>query len=276
MSRAAQEAGIIAPFHIAVDTGMSRIGFQVTQSDADLCAAIAALPGITAEGLFSHFATADCADLTRAKQQAELFDKFDRMLKDRGVTIPLRHLDNSAGIMNFGCSYEMVRSGIVTYGMYPSDEVNPQLLALQPALRWVSRITHIKTLEPGREIGYGGTYTTTDPTVVATIPVGYADGYRRNLSGKFHVLIRGKKAPILGRICMDQMMVDVTGIPEAAPDDLVVLVGTSGCERISVEQIAAVADSFNYEFVCGISRRVPRVYLSDGEIIHSVSYLLDT
>ena len=276
LSRAAQEAGIIAPFHIAVDTGMSRIGFQVTQSDADLCAAIAALPGITAEGLFSHFATADCADLTRAKQQAELFDKFDRMLKDRGVTIPLRHLDNSAGIMNFGCSYEMVRSGIVTYGMYPSDEVDPQLLALQPALRWVSRITHIKTLEPGREIGYGGTYTTTAPTVVATIPVGYADGYRRNLSGKFYVLIRGKKAPILGRICMDQMMVDVTGIPEAAPDDQVVLVGTSGSERISVEQIAAVADSFNYEFVCGISRRVPRVYLSGGEIIHSVSYLLDT
>lgn len=276
LSRAAQEAGIIAPFHIAVDTGMSRIGFQVTQSDADLCAAIAALPGITAEGLFSHFATADCADLTRAKQQAELFDKFDRMLKDRGVTIPLRHLDNSAGIMNFGCSYEMVRSGIVTYGMYPSDEVDPQLLALQPALRWVSRITHIKTLEPGREIGYGGTYTTTAPTVVATIPVGYADGYRRNLSGKFHVLIRGKKAPILGRICMDQMMVDVTGIPEATLDDQVVLVGASGCERISVEQIAAVADSFNYEFVCGISRRVPRVYLSGGEIIHSVSYLLDT
>ena len=275
-SRAAQEAGVTAPFHIAVDTGMSRIGFQVTQSDADLCAAIAALPGITAEGLFSHFATADCADLTRAKQQAELFDAFDRMLKDRGVTIPLRHLDNSAGIMNFGCSYEMVRSGIVTYGMYPSDEVDPQLLALQPALRWVSRITHIKTLEPGREIGYGGTYTTTAPTVVATIPVGYADGYRRNLSGKFHVLIRGKKAPILGRICMDQMMVDVTGIPEAAPDDQVVLVGTSGSERISVEQIAAVADSFNYEFVCGISRRVPRVYLSGGEIIHSVSYLLDT
>ena len=275
-SRAAQEAGVTAPFHIAVDTGMSRIGFQVTQSDADLCAAIAALPGITAEGLFSHFATADCADLTRAKQQAELFDKFDRMLKDRGVTIPLRHLDNSAGIMNFGCSYEMVRSGIVTYGMYPSDEVDPSLLELQPALRWVSRITHVKTLEPGREIGYGGTYTTTAPTVVATIPVGYADGYRRNLSGKFYVLIRGKKAPILGRICMDQMMVDVTGIPEAAPDDQVVLVGTSGDERISVEQIAAVADSFNYEFVCGISRRVPRVYLSGGEIIHSVSYLLDT
>ena len=276
LSQAAQQAGVTAPFHIAVDTGMSRIGFQVTQSDADLCAAIAALPGLTAEGLFSHFATADCADLTRAKQQAELFDRFDRMLKERGVIIPLRHLDNSAGIMNFGCSYEMVRSGIVTYGMYPSDEVDPNLLDLQPALRWVSRITHIKTLEPGREIGYGGTYTTTVPTVVATIPVGYADGYRRNLSGKFYVLIHGKKAPILGRICMDQMMVDVTGIPDAAMDDQVVLVGTSGCERISVEQIAALSDSFNYEFVCGISRRVPRIYLSGGEIVHSVSYLLDT
>ena len=276
LSLAAQEAGVIAPFHIAVDTGMSRLGFQVTEEEADLCAAIASLPNLMAEGLFSHFATADCADLTRARQQAARFDAFDKMLKDRGVSIPLRHLDNSAGIMNFGCSYEMVRSGIVTYGMYPSNEVNPELLELKPALRWVSRITHIKTLEAGREIGYGGTYTTTKPTVVATIPVGYADGYRRSLSGKFYVLIRGKKAPILGKICMDQMMVDVTDIPDAKQNDPVVLVGESGDERISVELIADQADSFNYEFVCGISRRVPRVYLSGGEVVHTVHYLLDT
>ena len=276
LSRAAADAGIIAPFHFALDTGMSRIGFQATEDSADICAKIAALPGLRAEGLFSHFATADCADLTRSRRQAALFDTFDAMLRIRGVEIPIRHLDNSAGLMNFPCRYEMVRSGIVTYGMYPSEEVSPALLQLEPALQWVSRITHLKLLEPGREISYGGTFVTTRPTRVATIPVGYADGYRRNLSGKFYVLIHGKKAPILGRICMDQMMVDVTGIPEAAPDDQVVLVGTSGCERISVEQIAAVADSFNYEFVCGISRRVPRVYLSGGEIIHSVSYLLDT
>ena len=275
LSQAAQTLGMTAQFHFAVDTGMSRIGFQVTQEDADLCARIAALPCLEAEGLFSHFATADCADLTRAKGQAERFAAFDAMLKERGVNIPIRHLDNSAGVMNFGCEYEMVRSGIVTYGMYPSDEVDPALLDLRPALRWESRITHLKTLEPGREIGYGGTYTTTRPTKVATIPVGYADGYRRNLSGRFHVLIRGKKAPILGRICMDQMMVDVTHIPDVQPDDVVVLVGRDGDETITVEEIAARGDSFNYEFVCGISRRVPRVYTMGGKVVHSVVYLLD-
>lgn len=275
LSQAATALGMTAKFHIAVDTGMSRIGFQVTPEEADICARIAALPNVEAEGLFSHLATADCADLTRARHQAALFDQFDEMLHSRGVTIRLRHLDNSAGVMNFHCKYELVRSGIVTYGMYPSTEVDPSVLDLRPALRWESRITHLKTLEPGREIGYGGTYTTTRPTRVATVPVGYADGYRRNLSGRFYVLIRGKKAPILGRICMDQMMVDVTEIPDAALNDTVVLVGKSGDLNISVEEIAALGDSFNYEFVCGISRRVPRVYLLGGEVFHSVLYLLD-
>ena len=275
LSQAATALGMTAKFHIAVDTGMSRIGFQVTPEEADICARIAALPNVEAEGLFSHLATADCADLTRARHQAALFDQFDEMLHSRGVTIRLRHLDNSAGVMNFHCKYELVRSGIVTYGMYPSTEVDPSVLDLRPALRWESRITHLKTLEPGREIGYGGTYTTTRPTRVATVPVGYADGYRRNLSGRFYVLIRGKKAPILGRICMDQMMVDVTEVPDAALNDTVVLVGKSGDLNISVEEIAAQGDSFNYEFVCGISRRVPRVYLLGGEVFHSVLYLLD-
>ena len=275
LSQAATALGMTAKFHIAVDTGMSRIGFQVTPEEADICAKIAVLPNVEAEGLFSHLATADCADLTRARHQAALFDQFDEMLRSRGVTIRLRHLDNSAGVMNFHCKYELVRSGIVTYGMYPSTEVDPSVLDLRPALRWESRITHLKTLEPGREIGYGGTYTTTRPTRVATVPVGYADGYRRNLSGRFYVLIRGKKAPILGRICMDQMMVDVTEIPDAALNDTVVLVGKSGDLNISVEEIAAQGDSFNYEFVCGISRRVPRVYLLGGEVFHSVLYLLD-
>ena len=275
LSRAAVEAGVTAPFHFALDTGMSRIGFQATESSADVCAEIAALPGLRAEGLFSHFATADCADLTRARRQAALFDAFDAMLRSRGVEIPIRHLDNSAGLMNFPCRYEMVRSGIVTYGMYPSDEVSPALLPLEPALQWVSRITHLKLLPAGREISYGGTFVTSRPTLVATIPVGYADGYRRSLSGKFHVLIRGEKAPILGRVCMDQLMVDVTHIPGAALDDPVVLVGRSGEAQITVEDIAAAADSFNYEFVCGISRRVPRVYTAAGKTVHSVHYLLD-
>ena len=275
LSDAAEKLGIPARFHFAVDTGMGRIGFQPTAESADLCAKIARLPGLVAEGLFSHFATADCADLTRAHQQAEIFDNFDAMLKARGVEIPIRHLDNSAGLMNFPCRYEMVRSGIVTYGMYPSDEVEPSLLSLTPALEWVSHVTHVKTLPAGCGISYGGTYVTTAPTIIATVPVGYADGYRRNLSGKFYVLVRGQKAPILGRICMDQMMVDVTSIPDVKPDDLVTLVGTNGGEAITMEEISAQADSFNYEFVCGISRRVPRFYYQNGKQVAAVHYLLD-
>ena len=198
------------------------------------------------------------------------------MLRQRGVEIPIRHLDNSAGIMNFAHPCEMVRSGIITYGLYPSDEVDPSILSLTPALSWQCRITHLKLLEAGREISYGGTYVTSRPTRVATIPVGYADGYRRSLSGKFHVLIRGKKAPILGRVCMDQLMVDVTDIPDVQLEDTVVLVGRSGKEAVTVEDIAAAADSFNYEFVCGISRRVPRIYMQGGKVVNEVRYLLDT
>ena len=275
LSQAAQALELPARFHFAVDTGMSRIGFQVNEEDADICARIANLPGLFAEGLFSHFATADCADLTRAKKQAERFAEFDGMLRRRGVKVPIRHLNNSAGLMNFATPYEMVRSGIITYGMYPSDEVDPGLLALRPALQWLSRVTHVKTLPAGREISYGGTYVTKADTVVATIPVGYADGYRRNLSGKFYVLIHGQKAPILGRICMDQMMVDVTAIPGVQVGDRVTLVGADGEETITMEEISAQADSFNYEFVCGISRRVPRLYVQGGKTIHTVHYLLD-
>ena len=269
LSQEAQRQNTTAYIHLAVDTGMSRIGFQATEESADICAQIAKLPGIDTEGLFSHFATADSEDLTRAEAQAALFDRFDQMLRDRGVCIRLRHMDNSAGIMNFGCHYEMVRSGIITYGLYPSDEVDPGLLELQPAMSWHSRVSHVKWLEAGRQIGYGGTYTTTAPTRVATIPVGYADGYRRNLSGKFYVLIRGKKAPILGRVCMDQMMVDVTDIPDVQPGDDVVLMG----DGISAEDLAEAGASFNYELVCSISRRVPRQYLTQGKPAFTVDYL---
>ena len=276
LSKAAQLLGKDAAFHLAVDTGMSRIGFQATEEDADICAEIANLHGLVCEGIFSHYATADCEDLSKSRAQAELFDKFCQMMKDRGVEIPIRHMDNSAGLMNFPNHYELVRSGIVTYGMYPSDEVDPGLLKIQPALQWLSRVTHVKTLPAGREISYGGTYVTTRETRVATVPVGYADGYRRSLSGKFYVLIRGKKAPILGRVCMDQMMVDVTDIPDVTLNDRVVLVGKSGDEEITMEQLAAAMDTINYEVVCGISRRVPRVYCRRGKTVHSVHYLLDT
>ncbi len=275
LSREAVALGMTAPFHFAVDTGMSRVGFQATEEEAQLCARIAKLPNLQPEGLFSHFATADCADLSKARQQAVLFERFDGWLRALGVEVKLRHMDNSAGLMNFDCHYDLVRSGIVTYGLYPSTEVDPALLALTPALSWHSRVTHVKTLPAGREISYGGTYVTKQDTVVATIPVGYADGYMRSLSGKFYVLIHGKKAPILGRVCMDQLMVDVTDIPGVALNDKVVLVGADGDETITMEEIANAAGSFNYEFVCGISRRVPRLYRQGGHTTHSVHYLLD-
>ena len=276
LSQEAVKQGKIVPFHFAVDTGMSRLGFQATEESANICKRIAELPNLRPEGLFSHFATADCADLSKARWQAKLFDWFDQLLRERGVKVEIRHLDNSAGLMNFDNHYEMVRAGIVTYGMYPSSEVNPELLELKPALTWHSRVTHVKLLSAGREISYGGTYMTRKPTMVATVPVGYADGYRRSLSGKFYVLIRGKRAPILGRVCMDQMMVDVTHIGDVQLNDRVVLVGTDGEETITMEDIAEAADSFNYEFVCGISRRVPRFYRSGGVVTHQVHYLLDT
>ncbi len=275
LSREAQRQGVQVSVHIAVDTGMSRLGFQADEASADICAKIAALPGLRIEGLFSHFATADCADLSKARLQAKRFDDFVALLQRRGVQVPLRHMDNSAGVMNFENHYDLVRSGIITYGLYPSDEVDQHRLALEPALSWYSRVTHVKTLPAGREISYGGTYVTQKDTVVATVPVGYADGYRRSLSGKFYVLIHGKKAPILGRVCMDQMMVDVTDIADVQPGDRVVLVGRDGDAAITVEQIAQAAGSFNYEFICGISRRVPRHYIQGGKTTHTVHYLLD-
>lgn len=274
LSAEAVRQGVRLPIHLALDTGMSRIGFQPTEESADLCAEIAGLPGLTVEGLFSHFATADAADLTKAKAQAARFDAFSELLAQRGVQIPVRHLDNSAGVMNFDCHYDMVRAGIVTYGLYPSDEVDPALLQLQPAMSWYSWVSQVKTLEPGREVSYSGTFVTEHPTRVATVPAGYADGYRRSLSNRFYVLIRGQKAPILGRICMDQFMVDVTHIPGVVPGDRVVLMGTDGDETISAETLAAAAESFSYEQICDLGRRVTRVYLRHGVETERRNYLL--
>ncbi len=276
LSQAAVSAGKVAPFHFAVDTGMGRIGFQPTEEAAQICCEIAKLPNLVAEGLFSHFATADCANSSFMQTQISRFDAFDTLLRERGLQIPIRHLDNSAGLMVSPCRYDMVRSGIVTYGMYPSNEVPAELLPVKPALEWVSRITHIKKLPAGCPISYGGTFVTAKPTIVATVPVGYADGYRRSLSNRFYVLIHGQKAPILGRICMDQMMVDVTHIPHVELEDAVTLMGANGEEMITPEEISAAADSFNYEFVCGISRRVPRIYYQNGKQVSAVHYLLDT
>ena len=261
LSREALSQNKRAKVHIVLDTGMSRIGFQATREDALECEKIAKLPGIEIEGLFSHFATADEKDLTRTAAQAEKFENFDRMLRQLGVHIPLRHLENSAGIMNCNTRYEMVRAGIVIFGLYPSDQVEKSRLPVRPALRWCSRVTMIKTLEPGRQISYGGTFTTEKPTRVATVAAGYADGYNRLLSNRFYVLIRGKKARILGRVCMDQFMVDVTDIPEAEVWDEVTLLGSDGGETITADQMAETCGTISYEICCRIGTRNIRHFI---------------
>ena len=276
LSEAAAAQGKTANFHFVVDTGMSRIGFQATEEAADMCADICKLPHLHAEGLFSHYATADGEDLTSANQQLQLFEEFTEKLCARGIEIPIRHLNNSAGIINFPGKQDMVRSGIVQYGMYPSDEVDRELLPVEPVMEWIAKVVYVKTLPAGRQISYGGCYTTTRETKVATLPVGYADGYRRSLTDQGHVLIHGKKAPIIGRICMDQMMVDVTDIPDVKIGDHAVLIGRSGDEQITVDYLAQLTGTLNYEIICGISRRTPRVYFRGGKPVSEVHYLLDT
>ena len=273
LSALAVSMGKRAKVHFAVDTGMSRIGWQVCETDADEAARAARLPGITAEGIFTHFAAADGTDKAPSAEQRAEFERFLSMLAARGVLIPIRHIDNSAGILNFDRHYDMVRAGIILYGLYPSDEVHDELgerFKLHPVMSLMTHISHIKELETGQGISYGFTYVTDRKIRVATLPVGYADGYPRALSGSAEVLIHGKRCPILGRICMDQMMVDVSDVPEARIEDTVVLVGRDGNEEISVEELADAAYSFNYEFVCGVARRVPRVYFRDGKPCETV------
>lgn len=273
LSNEAVRQGKTVPFHFCIDTGMSRIGFQVNEQSADVCKEITLLPNIEAEGLFSHFATADEADLTKAKAQRERYKAFVKMLEDRGVNIPIKHLNNSAGIMNFDEYFDMCRMGIILYGLYPSEEVDKSLLDIKPVMSWLTHITHIKTLEPGREISYGGTYKTTEPRVIATIPVGYADGYPRCLSNKGRVIINGQYANIVGRVCMDQFMVDVTDVKGVDLNSTVTLVGSDGDACLSMEEVSNSAHSFNYELPCRVARRVPRVYYKNGEIVKVVNYL---
>lgn len=273
LSNEAVRQGKTVPFHFCIDTGMSRIGFQVNEQSADVCKEITLLPNIEAEGLFSHFATADEADLTKAKAQREKYKAFVKMLEDRGVNIPVKHLNNSAGIMNFDEYFDMCRMGIILYGLYPSEEVDKSLLDIKPVMSWLTHITHIKTLEPGREISYGGTYKTTEPRVIATIPVGYADGYPRCLSNKGRVIINGQYANIVGRVCMDQFMVDVTDVKGVDLNSTVTLVGRDGDACLSMEEVSNSAHSFNYELPCRVARRVPRVYYKNGEIVKVVNYL---
>lgn len=259
--------------HVKIDTGLSRLGFQVRGEDADEIAQISGFSHMILEGVFTHYAKSDAADKTMAHHQLSEFHKMQGMLSERGVSYALCHSLNSGGIIDLPeASMNLVRAGISLYGMWPSDEVHKERLDLRPALSLKSRIVFLKELSPGRTISYGATYTVKRPSRIATIPVGYGDGYPRSLSNKGYVLIRGHKAPICGRICMDQFMVDVTDIPDAAEGDEVVLIGKSGDKAITMEQLGDLSGRFNYEFACDLGKRIPRVYYRDNQVVEAKDY----
>ena len=262
LSAAAKEEGKAIRIHIALDTGMGRIGIRPDDEGLSFVRKAMNTPGLIVEGMFTHFAKADEEDHGPTHAQIALYTGFrDRIREELGLEIPLCHCSNSAGIIEFPeANMNLVRAGITLYGLWPSSEVSRTIVPLRPVMTLYSRIVYIKEAGPGVSVSYGGTYTTSaEKTRIATIPVGYGDGYPRSLSGKGHVIVCGKKAPILGRVCMDQMMVDVTDIPDAREGSLVTLIGKDAGESITMEQLGDLSGRFNYELACNINRRVPRI-----------------
>ena len=252
--------------HIALDTGMTRIGYADIPESVEEIKKIAELPNLEIEGMFTHFARADEYDRSPAMVQLERYQDFSKRVEEAGVDIPLHHCSNRAGIIRVPeANLSIVRAGITIYGIYPSSEVERDIVKLAPVMELKSHITYVKDVPAGAAISYGGTYVADKKKRVATIPVGYADGYPRQLSNKGWVLIHGKKAPILGRVCMDQFMADVTEIDNVKKGDEVTLLGRDGDEFISIEEMGDLCGRFSYEFACDISPRVPRVYIKDGK-----------
>lgn len=276
LSEQAVRMGKTVKIHLAVDTGMNRIGMTPDEKGAELAASINRLPGIEIEGMFTHFARADETDKESAGIQLKRYLHFAEMLEQRGIQIPVKHCSNSAGIIDLPqANLDAVRAGISIYGLYPSDEVEKAQVPLKPVMSLKSFITYVKMVAPGSEISYGGTFRAEKPMRVATVSAGYGDGYPRGLSNKGYVLVCGRKAPILGRICMDQFMIDVTEISEAGIDTEVTLIGRDGSETITMEEIAAVSGGFHYELACDLGKRVPRVYYRNGEIVGTKDYFDD-
>lgn len=276
LSKAAQKLGKTAYIHIKMDTGMGRIGVRSAREILTLAQKINTLSNICMEGIFTHMATADMEDKTGAKKQIQMFKETLQLLENNGIHIPVRHCSNSAGIIDLKeANIDMVRAGIALYGLYPSEEVNKKNVPLIPALELKSIVSYLKIVPKGTPIGYGATFVTEKETKVATISVGYGDGYPRALSNKGYILVRGQKAPIIGRICMDQFMVDVSDIPDIQEGDTVTLVGRDQSREITVEELAELAGTFNYEFVCDLGKRIPRVYTKGGRVVGTKDYFHD-
>ena len=273
LSNLAVKIGRKAYVHVKLDTGMGRIGFTPGKEGADKIEEISKLPNIVMEGLYTHFSKADEGDKSYTMKQMEAYTWMKEELTGRGITFSYYHCCNSAGIIDLkGAGQNLSRAGISTYGMYPSEEVHKENVDLKPALELISHVAFVKWVDEGKMISYGGTYVTKRRTKIATIPVGYGDGYPRSLSNKGYMLIHGKKAPIIGRVCMDQCMVDVTEIEDVKFGDEVVLVGRDGDEYLSVETLSRLSDRFNYEFVCLMGKRIPREYIRRGEIQEQMDY----
>ena len=261
LSQVALELGLKAKVHLSVDTGMGRIGFSPTAESADEVKKIMSLEGLAVVGLFSHFACADTYDHTATEKQVENFDAFIKMLEERDIYIPIKHICNSAATILGEKQYDMCRLGVAMYGLYPSVSIKEDRITLVPAMQVCCRIIHVKNVPQGFKIGYGHTFCAEKEMRIATVSVGYADGFNRSLSNKGYLLIDGKVARVVGNVCMDQLMIDVTDIPDVTVGDRAVILGSSCGSTITAEELGAMAGSFNYEVVCNFASRVKRVYI---------------
>ena len=276
ISDTAKKMNKVAKIHIKIDSGMGRIGFRPENKSIEEIVKISKLPNIMIEGMFTHFAKADETDKSFTRKQFERYKWVVEELKKRGITIPVKHISNSAAIIDMPeYNLDMVRGGIIIYGLYPSDEVDKKKISLKPAMTLKAKISNLKIVPKETGISYGQIFVTDKESKIATIPIGYADGFTRMLTSKAEVLVGGKRAPIVGKICMDQCMVDVTDVEDVKIGDEVILFGdgSNGCPHI--DEIAEKLGTINYEIVCMVGRRVPRVYVKEGKIVKIVDYLLD-
>ena len=274
LSKEAKRQQKTAYAHVKLDTGMGRIGYQDAKSAAKDVAQMKELPNLELEGVFTHFANADTKNQEFTFMQIERFDEMVKAMESVGVTFPLKHCANSAGIIELSNQkFDLVRAGIISFGLWPSDDVRKDVVKLKPILSLKSHVVYVKEVEPGTCVSYGSTWTAKEKRIIATVPVGYGDGYPRGLSNVGYVLIKGYKAPIVGRVCMDQMMVDVTDIPEKVQTgDRVTLIGQDGELSITAEELGELGGRFNYELMCDLGNRIPRIYYKDGKIVDIKDY----
>ncbi len=276
LSNTAVELNKRVTIHIKIDSGMGRLGFLPKEKSIEDIVKISKLPNIYIEGIFTHFAKADEIDKSYTKKQFEAFTHIIDELEKKGLTIPIKHASNSAGIMEFpDYNLNMVRAGIMLYGFYPSDEVKKENIELKPAMTLKAKVSHIKIIPKGTGVSYGQIFIADKETKIATLPIGYADGFSRLFNGKAEVFINGKMAKVVGKICMDQCMIDITDIDDVIVGDEVVLFGYGEEGYPHIDEVARKIGTINYEIVCMVSRRVPRVYIINGSIVKIRDYILD-